>query len=319
MVKKINYIQARKNLLEACQHYLAHNQAQLDGLMAQSSYWPEDLFFHEAIGKYKPAPGFNDWITCKYYQMLKDLLFNNSEHICNLSSYLRETWDRTRGNGKQEYQGLKFLRGFEARVNSEVDPVYHREPNIVLHNLQALVDLFRIILYKRGLNEHADCPAIKDKLLGALLNDNATLAQWQRTEADREMVLMNLLRSLSTTDSRLTVGDLLTATNVQFNPSERLLSFKLPSSDGPTKEIALKLDDRECHFVYELYIKSNGLSWSELFNDLISGIRRDDLPEKIRNLPLSLFEKFSFYSQSETSHQLLTYHREHSVGAGSVI
>lgn len=251
--------------------------------------------------------------------MLEDLLFNNEYYLERIEEhfdYLRETWNRMRGKRAiKEYQGLKFLRGFEARVASDVDavdPVNPSDPNIVLHNLQALADLFRIILYKRGLNKHVDCPPIKDKLLEELLNDNVALAKWQRAEISREVLLTDLFDLLNAVDSRLTVGDFFTATNVQFNRNEDSLSFKLTLSNGSTTEIVLKLDKRTSRSAY-VYREDSGLSFSELFNDLISGIRRDELSEQLRNLPLSFFVNYGNYSYSETR-KLLSYHRGYSVG-----
>lgn len=69
MTKK--FLAARKMLLKACDGYIQHNQIEIDGFKAHSSFLPAYILFDNALHKEKPDPGFKDWILCHYYYVLK--------------------------------------------------------------------------------------------------------------------------------------------------------------------------------------------------------------------------------------------------------
>jgi Ubiquitin family len=72
-ISEYKYAKARKELIEVCERYLAHNLLELGGLIAEGT---NVQFFQYALKKEKPTPGFADWVSCVYYEM--------EEHVIDL-------------------------------------------------------------------------------------------------------------------------------------------------------------------------------------------------------------------------------------------
>lgn len=154
---KISYSEARKRLIDACEHYLTHNQSQLDELRAVAPV-VSDNFLQHALNNKEPGLGFRDWVACEFYAMLQHLLSYYKNPLRDVQSYMQMASEEEE-NLELPFKKLKFLKGF-----NETDNVDLLDPKIVLHNLQALSGLFaalhlllRMLVLKKRIRKEINC------------------------------------------------------------------------------------------------------------------------------------------------------------------
>ncbi|MDR3501438.1 MAG: hypothetical protein P4L79_02545 [Legionella sp.] len=143
-MSQISHKQARNMLRQACARYVSHKKEQLNALVAVSTISPKFTFFEEAIGKYAPTPGFNDWIQCNYYSILKYVFRLSDTH--SFTEYLHnELYIKPKEEEAQRFPQLKLSQ-------SGVKVFDQHDPAIVLYNLRLLTQLVDFIMNDNDSN-----------------------------------------------------------------------------------------------------------------------------------------------------------------------
>ncbi len=148
-MSKVSYSQARAQLKKVCAGYLSHKKNQLDSLMGSSRSIPEFTFFYQALaGRGKPQRGFNDWVRCKYFHILAEIFWEARPLVASLSdgkkkymytiSGYRQVWLEI----GEAYYPYGYLKSFQEKH----DALDQHDPQLVLHNLKALIGLLNAIM-----------------------------------------------------------------------------------------------------------------------------------------------------------------------------
>lgn len=138
--------QARNMLRQACTRYVRHKEGQLNQLIGESLYEPEDVSFIEILGKDAPEPGFNDWVLCCYYYFLQNIFLMSSTP--GYTTYLKgQLFIDTEAGKCQHLKPMKLYGPYE-------EPLNHHDPDLVLYNLGVLVELLHLFMSKN----QRDCP-----------------------------------------------------------------------------------------------------------------------------------------------------------------
>lgn len=141
----ITHKQARNMLQQACVRYVRHKKEQLNALVAESTVYPEVIFFQDAIGKKEPTLGFSDWIRCNYYSILNNIFSLSNNH--SFTEYIHDELyiKQEKGERAQRFPQLKFTM-YQAETFNQHDPA------IVLYNLSLLVQLVDLIMSNNNPN-----------------------------------------------------------------------------------------------------------------------------------------------------------------------
>lgn len=131
-MSKTDHKKAREMLRKACERYLLHKDAQLATLLAETGNTSAFIEFQRVSSKSEPSPGFEDWVSFEYSQMLKDIY--NIDWSKGGTGYQDEWYC-----SDEEYLEI-YPFGMIKFFKKELKHLDQLDPELVLSNLNALID-----------------------------------------------------------------------------------------------------------------------------------------------------------------------------------